>query len=72
MRATILDGAIIGTESLVAAGSVVTPGTNIPPGSMVMGAPAKVKRELTDEERRGLWHWAEKYVVVAKAHAARL
>lgn len=72
MRATVLDGAIIGSESLVAAGSVVTPGTVIPPGSMVMGAPAKVKRELTAEERRGLWHWAEKYVVVAKAHAARL
>jgi len=71
MRATVLDGAIIGSESLVAAGSVVTPGTVIPPGSMVMGAPAKVKRELSPEERQGLWHWAEKYVLVAKAHAAR-
>lgn len=71
MRATVLDGAVIGTESLVAAGSVVTPGTQIPPGSMVMGAPAKVKRALSPEERAGLRHWAEKYVIVARAHAAR-
>ena len=36
--------------ALVAAGSLLTPGTIIPPRSMVMGAPAKVKRELTDDE----------------------
>ncbi len=72
MRATVLDGAVIGRESLVAAGAVVTPGTVIPPGSMVMGAPAKVKRELTAAERAGLRTWAEKYVLVARAHAARL
>jgi len=70
MRATVLDGAVVGEESLVAAGAVVTPGTVIPPGSMVMGAPAKVKRELSAEERLGLKHWAEKYVVVARNHAA--
>lgn len=71
MRATVLDGAVIGEESLVAAGAVVTPGTQIPPGSMVMGAPAKVKRQLSQQEREGLRHWALKYVTVAKAHAAR-
>lgn len=71
MRATVLDGAEIGDQCLIAAGSVVTPRTKIPPGSMVMGAPAKVKRELTEEERGGLRHWAEKYIVVARAHAAR-
>jgi len=71
MRATILDGAHIGRESLVAAGAVVTPGTEIPPGSMVMGAPAKVKRALSPDERAGLKAWAEKYVAVARAHAAR-
>jgi len=70
MRSTILDGAVIGEESLVAAGAVVTPRTVIPPGSMVMGSPAKVKRALTPEERAGLKHWAEKYIFVAKAHAA--
>lgn len=70
MRSTVLDGAVIGEESLVAAGAVVTPRTVIPPGSMVMGSPAKVKRPLTPEERAGLKHWAEKYISVAKAHAA--
>jgi len=52
--AILLDGVRIGRNSLVAAGSLVTPGTVIPPGSMVMGAPAKVKRELTDAELSGL------------------
>ena len=63
MGAIILDGAIIGPQSLIAAGAVVTPGTEIPPGSMVVGAPGKVKRSLSDSERAGLKHWAEKYVV---------
>ena len=47
---TILDGARIGHNSLVAAGSLVTPNTQIPPRSLVMGSPARVKRELTDKE----------------------
>ncbi len=46
----ILDEAVIGEESLIAAGSLVTPGTIIPPRSMVMGSPAKVRRELKPEE----------------------
>jgi carbonic anhydrase/acetyltransferase-like protein (isoleucine patch superfamily) len=46
----ILDNAIIGEESFIAAGSLVTPGTVIPPRSMVMGSPAKVRREVTDSE----------------------
>ena len=50
MGATVLDGAVIGRDCIVAAGAVVTPRTVIPDGSMVMGAPAKVKRELTAEE----------------------
>jgi carbonic anhydrase/acetyltransferase-like protein (isoleucine patch superfamily) len=48
--AIILDEAVIGEESLVAAGSLVTPGTVIPPRSLVMGAPARVRREVTEEE----------------------
>jgi len=48
--AIVLDDVIIGEESFVAAGSLVTPGTVIPPRSMVMGSPAKVRREVTDEE----------------------
>jgi carbonic anhydrase/acetyltransferase-like protein (isoleucine patch superfamily) len=71
MRATVLDGAEIGDESIVGAGALVTKGTKVPPGSMVLGAPAKVVRPLTPEERAGLKGWAEKYVFVAKAHAER-
>lgn len=46
----LLDGVRVGRNSLVAAGSLLTPGTIIPPSSLVMGSPAKVKRELTAEE----------------------
>ena len=52
--AILLDGVRVGAQSLVAAGSLLTPGTEIPPRSLVMGAPAKVKRELTDDEVAGL------------------
>ena len=50
MGSTILDRAVIGRNSLVAAGSVVAPGKVYPEGSMIMGAPAKVKRPLTEQE----------------------
>ena len=70
MGATILDGARVGARSMIGAGAVVTPRTVIPPGSMVLGAPAKVTRALSEEEQRGLRKWAEKYIAVASAHAA--
>ena len=63
MGATVLDGAVVGAQSLIGANALVTPGTRIPPGSLVVGAPAVVKRALSAEERAGLKHWAEKYVV---------
>jgi gamma-carbonic anhydrase len=63
MGATVLDGAMIGEQSLIGANALVTPGTRIPPGSLVVGAPALVKRALSAEERAGLKHWADKYVV---------
>ena len=62
MGAIILDGAVIGRQSLIGARALVTQGTKIPPGSLVLGAPAKVVRKLTAEERAGLKWWAEKYV----------
>ncbi len=65
MHATILDGAVIGEQSLVGAGALVTPGTRIPPGSLVLGSPAKVARPLTRQERSGLKKVAEKYVRLA-------
>lgn len=62
MGAVILDGAVIGRQTLIGAKALVTQGTKIPPGSLVLGAPAKVVRKLTPQERAGLKWWAEKYV----------
>jgi len=71
MGATILDGAKIGARCIVGANALVTQRFVAPPGSMIFGAPAKIVRPLTDGEQRALRSWAEKYIAVAKAHAAR-
>jgi len=62
MGATVLDGAVVGDQCLIGAHALVTPGTKIPAGSMVLGAPAKVTRALSPEERAKLKYWADKYV----------
>ena len=62
MSATILDGAIIGKESIVGANSLVTKNKNFPPQSLIMGNPAKVVRELSDEEVASLYASAANYV----------
>jgi carbonic anhydrase/acetyltransferase-like protein (isoleucine patch superfamily) len=66
--AIVLDGARIGRNSLVAAGSLVTPGTEIPPRSLVMGSPAKVKRELTDAEVKDLERFWRNYVSLSEIY----
>ncbi len=65
MGAVVLDGAEIGAQCLVGAKALVTQHTRIPAGSLVLGAPAKVVRALTPDERSGLKYWAEKYVAYA-------
>lgn len=60
--AIVLDGARIGANSLVAAGSLVTPNAKIPERSFVLGAPARVKRELSDEEVENLRKFWQNYV----------
>ena len=70
--ALVMDGAHIGKESLIAAGSIVTPNTKIPAGVMAMGAPARVKRELTPEEKGAFVASAEHYVQLAKQHRKSL
>ncbi len=62
MSATILDGAVIGKESIVGANSLVTKNKKFPPRSLIMGAPAKVIRKLTDEEIKELYASAKRYV----------
>jgi carbonic anhydrase/acetyltransferase-like protein (isoleucine patch superfamily) len=68
MGATVLNRAVIGAGSLVAAGAVVLEGTVIPPGSLVAGVPARVRRELSDEERAGVKLNATHYIELAAAH----
>jgi len=65
MGAVILDGAVIGKQSLIGARALVTQGMKIPPGSLVLGTPAKVIRKLSRTERGKLKWWAEKYVANA-------
>jgi carbonic anhydrase/acetyltransferase-like protein (isoleucine patch superfamily) len=71
MNATILDGAVIGKQSIVGAGALVTKGSQIPEGSLVLGAPAKVIRLLTKEERLSIKPWAYKYVLTAQFHKSK-
>lgn len=54
MGATVLNGAVIGPRSLVGAGALVTEGKEFPEGVLIVGRPAKVVRELTEDEIRGL------------------
>jgi len=51
MNAMIMDGVVVGEGALVAAGSLVTERTVIPPWTLWMGAPAKLKRSLSEEEK---------------------
>lgn len=68
MGATVLNGAHIGAGSLVAAQALVPQGMRVPPGSLVAGVPAKVRRELTEEERAGIQANAAVYRELAEAH----
>lgn len=60
--AIVLNGAVVGEESIVAAGALVPEGMKVPPRSLVMGAPARVRRPLSEEEREGLRRYARNYV----------
>jgi len=66
--AIVLDGVRIGRNSLVAAGSLVTPNAQIPPRSLVMGSPARVKRELSDEEFYNLARFWQNYTDLSKIY----
>jgi carbonic anhydrase/acetyltransferase-like protein (isoleucine patch superfamily) len=72
MGATVLNRAVIGSGSLVAAGAVVLEDTVVPPGSLVAGVPAKVRRELTEEERAGIRRNADTYVTLSRTYLGGL
>lgn len=69
--AIILDGVRVGRNSLVAAGSLLTPNARIPPRSLVMGAPARVKRQLSDAEVKDLERFWQNYVALNRTYLER-
>ncbi len=62
MGAIVMNGAVVGTGSIVAAGTLVTEGMKVPPKSLVMGSPGKVKRLLTHAEIADIQMLADRYV----------
>jgi len=64
----VLNGAKIGRHCLVGAGSLVTEGKEFPDGSLIVGSPAKVVRQLTPEQIEGLKRTAEHYVQNAQRY----
>lgn len=66
MGAIVMDGTEVGARSIIGAGSLVTGGTKIPPGSLVLGSPAKVVRSLSLDEQKNIRHWADKYVSISR------
>ena len=70
MGSIVMDAVEVGEQSLVAAGALVSPGTIIPPRSLVIGVPAKVKRQLTDEEVAGLSVYWQNYIEYTRLYRA--
>ncbi|MEW1961845.1 gamma carbonic anhydrase family protein [Microbacterium sp. NPDC077644] len=68
MGSVVLSGAVIGSGCLIAGGAVVLGGTEIPDGSLVAGVPAKVRRELSEDERADLFRNAEIYHEHLRTH----
>ncbi|MEO7057312.1 MAG: gamma carbonic anhydrase family protein [Caldimonas sp.] len=62
IQAVVLNGAVIGRNCLVGAGAIVTEGKTFPDGSLILGAPAKVVRALTDADTKRIVHGAADYV----------
>lgn len=72
MGAIVLDGAEIGPRCIIGAGALVTSGTKVPEGSLVLGSPGKVVRELSADEQAAIRGWAERYVALARVYRERL
>jgi carbonic anhydrase/acetyltransferase-like protein (isoleucine patch superfamily) len=62
IQAVVLNGAVIGRNCLVGAGAIVTEGKSFPEGSLILGAPAKVVRALTEADLGRLAHAADEYI----------
>jgi carbonic anhydrase/acetyltransferase-like protein (isoleucine patch superfamily) len=62
INAVVLNGARVGKGCLIGANALVTEGMEIPDGSLVLGSPAKIKAQLSEEQRLGLMHNADHYI----------
>jgi len=71
MGAKLLNGVRVGEDCIIAAGAVVPEGTEVPPRSMVMGVPGRVRRPLTDDEVANLPLGAAHYVEYKELHRAK-
>lgn len=71
MGAVILDGAEIGDRCIIGAHALVTKDTKIPPGSLVLGTPARIARPLATAAQDSLRPWAEKYVELSRHYLRR-
>ncbi|GAA4229920.1 carbonic anhydrase/acetyltransferase-like protein (isoleucine patch superfamily) [Sagittula marina] len=72
MGATVLNGAVIERNCLIGAGALITEGMHVPEGSLVLGMPGKVVRDLTPEQIDGLRKSAESYQRNARRYASGL
>lgn len=70
MGCILMDGVRVGNDVIVAAGALLPPGMEVPDGVLVIGAPAKVKRELTEEEKNFLKKSAQNYVEYSREYFA--
>lgn len=68
MGAIILNGAEIGEDSIIGAGALVAENKIIPPRCLAVGSPARVLRELKQEEIKENRYWAEKYISIAEEY----
>jgi carbonic anhydrase/acetyltransferase-like protein (isoleucine patch superfamily) len=68
MGAILLDDVEVGARSIIGANALVTIGTKIPPGSLVLGSPAKIRRQLSLDEQKDIARWAWSYVETAKQY----
>ena len=68
MGAVLMNGVVVGEQSIIGAAALLTEGLQVPAGSLVYGAPAKVISKLGDKERHEIKHWAEKYCRIAAGY----
>jgi len=70
MGAILLDDCEIGSRCIIAAGTVLTPKTLVPDGSVVMGMPGRVVRKVTDRDLQSIDHVVQSYLELGRLHAA--